>query len=120
MKKINLNDVVNLIKGNPHHWAQNILYITTSKNTVIINDCPKEKYDLIILKSNEGAKELEEDGTEKKVINFRGFKESWQDWETDLVKKYKGDYSILKNMLPHRTKASIKTKCTRLFSGSNI
>lgn len=119
MKKINLNDVVNLIKGNPHHWAQNTLYITTSKNTVIINDCPKEKYDLIILKSNDDTKQLKEK-TEKKVINVRGVKESWQDWETDLVKKYKGDYSILKNMLPHRTKASIKTKCTRLFAGSNI
>lgn len=115
MEKINLNDVVNLVKGNPHHWAQDKLYITTSKKTIIINNCSKEKYDLIIFKSNEGTKDLEEE-TEKKIINFRGAKESWQDWETDLVKKYKGDYSILKNMLPHRTKASIKTKCTRLFT----
>lgn len=120
MKKINLIDVVNLIKGNPHHWAQNILYITTSKNTVIVNDCPKEKYDLIILKSNEGMVHQEDDDRTKKTINFRGAKEGWQDWETDLVKKYKGDYNILKNMLPHRTKGSIKTKCTRLFAGSNI
>lgn len=120
MKKINLIDVVNLIKGNPHHWAQNILYITTSENTVIINDCPKEKYDLIISKNNENTEEPKEEEETKKIINFRGAKENWQDWETNLVKKYKGDYKILKNMLPHRTKASIKTKCTRLFVGSNI
>ncbi len=120
MENINLNDVVNLMKGNAHHWAQDKLYITTSKKTIIINNCSKEKYKLIISKSNEGMEEPKEEEETKKVINSRGFKESWQDWEINLVKKYKGDYRILKNMLPHRTKASIKTKCTRLFAGSNI
>lgn len=118
MEKINLIDVLKLIKENPYYWAQDKLYITTSKKTIIINNCSKENYNLIIMKSEENInKQIPLKKTlSKPIIN----REYWQEWEINLLKKYKNDYNILKNMLPHRTKASIRTKYTRLFPKNNI
>lgn len=114
MKKINLNDVVSLIEGNPYHWAQNTLYITTSENTIIIKDCPKEKYELIILNNNMNKKRLKEMHDEN--IKVRVFKETWQTWEINLIKKHKHNYKILKTVLSHRTINSIKSKSRRILS----
>lgn len=117
MEKINLIDVLKLIKENPYHWAQDKLYITTSQKIIIINNCSKENYNLIITKSEENInKQISLKKTLRKPIINR---EYWQEWEINLLKKYKNDYDTLKNMLPHRTIASIKTKCTRLFSKNN-
>ena len=112
MTKIDLIKVKDLIKKYPYYWSQNKLFITTNENIIIVNDLKREVYDSIVFEYNKSENEK----LEKKISNRKICRVPWEEWEVELLKKFKNNRILLQKFLSHRSWDSIKTKSGRLFN----